>query len=83
MTFFMLNAPAIRRFFQRFRPTTLDRYLINQVIPPFTIALAVVMTALLLERLLVLFNLLAEGNNNLRTFVELLFACRFLPSCAA
>ncbi|WP_342803909.1 LptF/LptG family permease [Acetobacter fabarum] len=72
MTFFMLNAPAIRRFIKRFRPTTLDRYLINQVIPPFTIALAVVMTALLLERLLVLFNLLAEGNNNLRTFVELL-----------
>ncbi|MCP1257627.1 LptF/LptG family permease [Acetobacter lambici] len=68
----MLNAPAIRRIIQRFRPTTLDRYLINQVIPPFTIALAVVMTALLLERLLVLFNLLAAGNNNLGTFVELL-----------
>ncbi|MCP1241503.1 LptF/LptG family permease [Acetobacter lambici] len=72
MTYPMLNAPAIRRIIQRFRPTTLDRYLINQVIPPFTIALAVVMTALLLERLLVLFNLLAAGNNNLGTFVELL-----------
>lgn len=72
MTHPMLNAPAIRRIIQRFRPTTLDRYLINQVIPPFTIALAVVMTALLLERLLVLFNLLAAGNNNLGTFVELL-----------
>ncbi|WP_338332589.1 LptF/LptG family permease [Acetobacter sp. LMG 32666] len=72
MTHPMLNAPAIRRMIQRFRPTTLDRYLINQVIPPFTVALAVVMTALLLERLLVLFNLLAAGNNNLGTFIELL-----------
>lgn len=68
----MQNAPVLRRIAQRLIPTTLDRYLISQVIPPFAIALAVVMTALLLERLLVLFNLLAAGNNNLGTFVELL-----------
>lgn len=72
MTFSMLNAPALRRLAKRLMPTTLDLYLINQVIPPFSIALAVVMTALLLERLLVLFNLLAAGNNNLGTFIELL-----------
>ncbi|CEF56496.1 LptF/LptG family permease [Acetobacter ghanensis] len=74
MTPSMLNVPVLRRIAQRFMPTTLDRYLINQVIPPFAIALAVVMTALLLERLLVLFNLLAAGNNKLGTFVELLTA---------
>ncbi|MFT8931510.1 MAG: LptF/LptG family permease [Acetobacter syzygii] len=74
MTPSMPNVSALRRMIQRFMPTTLDRYLINQVIPPFSIALAVVMTALLLERLLVLFNLLAAGNNNLGTFVELLTA---------
>ena len=72
MTFSMPNASTLRRIAKRLMPTTLDLYLINQVIPPFTIALAVVMTALLLERLLVLFNLLAAGNNNLGTFIELL-----------
>lgn len=72
MTPSMLNAPVLRRIAKRLMPTTLDRYLVNQIIPPFTIALSVVMTALLLERLLVLFNLLAAGNNNLGTFVELL-----------
>ncbi|KXU92164.1 LptF/LptG family permease [Acetobacter cerevisiae] len=68
----MPNPPLLRRLQAFFTPGTLDRYLIAQVIPPFLVALSVVMAALLLERLLVLFNLLAAGNNHLGVFVELL-----------
>ena len=51
---------------------TLDRYLLAQLMPPFLVALSVVMSALLLERLLVLFNLLTTGNSHLVTFIDLL-----------
>nr|WP_298798752.1 LptF/LptG family permease [uncultured Acetobacter sp.] len=68
----MPKLPLLRRLKAFFTPGTLDRYLIAQVIPPFLVALSVVMSALLLERLLVLFNLLAAGNNHLGVFVELL-----------
>lgn len=68
----MQHEPLLRRVKAFFTPGTLDRYLIAQVIPPFLVALSVVMAALLLERLLVLFNLLAAGNNHLGTFLELL-----------
>ena len=72
MTPSMPKLPLLRRLKAFFTPGTLDRYLIAQVIPPFLVALSVVMSALLLERLLVLFNLLAAGNNHLGVFVELL-----------
>lgn len=72
MTAAMLNHPLLHRVKAFFTPGTLDRYLIVQLVPPFMVALSVVMIALLLERLLVLFNLLAAGNNHLGIFVELL-----------
>lgn len=68
----MQPEPFLRRVLSFFTPRTLDRYLIAQVLPPFLVALCVVMSALLLERLLVLFNMLAAGNNHLFTFIGLL-----------
>ncbi|MFT8674550.1 MAG: LptF/LptG family permease [Acetobacter sp.] len=59
------------RLSKAFAPGTLDRYLLAQLLPPFLIALSVVMIALLLERLLVLLNLLAAGNSHLGVFLEL------------
>lgn len=50
----------------------LDRYLVRQLIPPFLIALGTVMTALLLERLLVLLDDLASEGSSLATFLSLL-----------
>lgn len=72
MTSRMQPLPLLRNVRDFFTPGTLDRYLIMQVVPPFCVALCVVMSALLLERLLVLFNMLAAGNNHLATFVGLL-----------
>lgn len=72
MTTRMQPVPFLRRIKAFFKPGTLDRYLIMQVMPPFLVALSVVMSALLLERLLVLFNLLAAGNNHISTFLSLL-----------
>ncbi|EGE47654.1 Permease YjgP/YjgQ Family Protein [Acetobacter pomorum DM001] len=74
MTTRMLNVPFLRRIVALLRPGTLDRYLIAQVMPPFLVALSVVMIALILERLLVLFNLLAAGNNHIGIFIGLLAA---------
>lgn len=56
----------------RKRMPTLDRYLLTQLIPPFVIALAAVLLALLLERLMVLFNDLAATGSSLATFIGLL-----------
>lgn len=53
-------------------PSTMDRYLLRQVVPPFSIALGVVMAALLLERLLVLFDILAANGSSMKTFFGLL-----------
>jgi len=51
---------------------TLDRYLLVQLVPPFVVSLAAVLAALLLERLLVLFDDLAAEGSSLATFVSLL-----------
>ncbi|MDF3623959.1 LptF/LptG family permease [Brytella acorum] len=56
----------------RKRLPTLDRYLLTQLIPPFVIALGAVLLALLLERLMVLFNDLAATGSSLATFIGLL-----------
>lgn len=57
---------------RRLRPGALDSYLLLQTIPPFTIALSVVLIALLLERLLVLLNVLASEASPIFTLVRLL-----------
>ncbi|QHI95591.1 LptF/LptG family permease [Aristophania vespae] len=54
------------------RLPTLDRYLFRQLVPPFVVALATMLIALLLERLLVLFNHLASAGSSLATLVSLL-----------
>nr|WP_194298751.1 LptF/LptG family permease [Acetobacter fallax] len=54
------------------RPGTLDVYLLSQTIPPFTIAVSVVLLALLLERLLVLLNVLASEASPFFTLIRLL-----------
>lgn len=69
---FFSRFPFVHRVVLALRPGTLDRYLLAQLMPPFLVALSVVMSALLLERLLVLFNLLTSGNSHLLTFVGLL-----------
>lgn len=51
---------------------TLDRYLLRQMIPPFTIALGTMLVALLLERLLTLFNHLASSGSSVATLITLL-----------
>ncbi len=51
---------------------TLDRYLLKQLIPPFTIALGTMLVALLLERLLTLFNHLASSGSSIATLITLL-----------
>lgn len=54
------------------RLPTLDRYLFRQLVPPFIIALATMLIALLLERLLVLFNHLASAGSSVSTLIMLL-----------
>ncbi|QDH12878.1 YjgP/YjgQ family permease [Formicincola oecophyllae] len=54
------------------RLPTLDRYLLHQMLPPFFVALGTMMVALLLERLLVLFNHLASSGSSLGTLLTLL-----------
>ncbi|MDI6651940.1 LptF/LptG family permease [Gluconobacter japonicus] len=54
------------------RATILDRYLLTQMIPPFIIALVAMLVALLLERLLVLFDYLASAGSSLATCIKLL-----------
>ncbi|GBQ81334.1 transporter YjgP/YjgQ [Gluconacetobacter johannae DSM 13595] len=68
----MRRAPSLPSFVRSISAGTLDHYLIAQTLPPFAISLGVVMTALLLERLLVLFNVLAADGGTLRTFLNLL-----------
>lgn len=51
---------------------TLDRYLLRQMVPPFTIALGTMLIALLLERLLTLFNHLASSGSSIATLITLL-----------
>lgn len=56
----------------RLLPGMVDRYLLAQAMPPFVVSLSAVLAALLLERLLVLFDELATAGSSLRTFVSLL-----------
>lgn len=51
---------------------TLDRYLLAQLLPPFFVSLGAVLAALLLERLLVLFDDLAAEGSSIATLVSLL-----------
>ncbi|MCX5615783.1 LptF/LptG family permease [Bombella sp. TMW 2.2559] len=51
---------------------TLDRYLLRQLIPPFAVALGTMLVALLLERLLTLFNHLASSGSSIATLLSLL-----------
>lgn len=51
---------------------TLDRYLLRQMVPPFAIALGTMLIALLLERLLTLFNHLASSGSSVATLITLL-----------
>lgn len=51
---------------------TLDRYLLRQLVPPFVVALTTMLIALLLERLLILFNHLANSGSSIATLVTLL-----------
>lgn len=60
------------RILGKLAPSTMDRYLLRHVVPPFSIALGVVMAAMLLERLLVLFDMLAANGSSMKTFVALL-----------
>jgi len=53
-------------------PTLLDRYLLRQLLPAFTLCLGTVLIALLLERLLRLFDLLAENNHALPAVFRLI-----------
>lgn len=55
-----------------FYPKTLDRYLLAQAVPTFLIALGVILAALMLERLLVLLDLLTADSSPLSTFLGLL-----------
>ncbi|WP_338422354.1 LptF/LptG family permease [Acetobacter musti] len=64
--------PPLARLPDWARPGTLDTYLLSQTIPPFTIALSVVLLALLLERLLVLLNILASEASPFFTLIRLL-----------
>ncbi|WP_408870995.1 LptF/LptG family permease [Gluconacetobacter azotocaptans] len=68
----MRRVPSLPSFVRSISAGTMDHYLIAQTLPPFALSLGVVMTALLLERLLVLFNVLAADGGTLRTFVNLL-----------
>ncbi|WP_418609412.1 LptF/LptG family permease [Gluconobacter cerinus] len=54
------------------RASILDRYLLWQMMPPFVIALFAMLVALLLERLLVLFDYLASAGSSLATCIALL-----------
>ena len=51
---------------------TLDCYLLRQLVPPFAIALGTMLVALLLERLLTLFNHLASSGSSIATLLSLL-----------
>ncbi|CAP56875.1 LptF/LptG family permease [Gluconacetobacter diazotrophicus] len=68
----MTRAPLTLPVIRRIVPGTLDRYLIGQMLPPFLLSLGVVMTALLLERLLTLLNVLASDGGTLKIFAGLL-----------
>lgn len=50
----------------------LDHYLLKQMLPPFVVALAATLVALLLERLLMLLDHLASAGSSLTTFIGLL-----------
>ncbi|WP_173570346.1 LptF/LptG family permease [Acetobacter conturbans] len=64
--------PPLARLPSWLRPSTLDIYLLAQTIPPFLIAISVVLIALLLERLLVLLNILASEASPFFTLIKLL-----------
>ncbi len=56
----------------RLLPTLLDRYLLRQLLPALLLCLGTVLVALLLERLLRLFDLLAQNNQALPAVVRLI-----------
>ncbi|EHD13638.1 hypothetical protein CIN_18300 [Commensalibacter intestini A911] len=53
-------------------PGTLDHYCLSLAVPTFFISLGIILAALMLERLLVLLDLLAADNSPLGTFLGLL-----------
>jgi lipopolysaccharide export system permease protein len=55
-------------------PQTLDRYLLRQLLPALSMSLGTVLVALLLERLLRLFDILAQNNQALPAVVQLVLA---------
>lgn len=72
----MLNSnshpPHKKNFWSRLIPGTLDQYCLSLALPTFFIALGIILSALMLERLLVLLDLLAADNSPLGTFLGLL-----------
>ncbi|BBK41117.1 hypothetical protein STVA_11370 [Allostella vacuolata] len=52
-------------------PTLLDRYILAEAARPLTVSLGLVLTALLLERLLRLFNMLARSGGAFESVIEL------------
>ena len=56
------------------KPTILDRYLLRQLLPAFALCLGTVLIALLLERLLRLFDILAENNHALPAVFRLVLS---------
>ncbi|QNT77612.1 LptF/LptG family permease [Entomobacter blattae] len=60
------------RIFFWIKPSLVDRYVILQSLSPFIISLSVVLVALLMERLLLLFNLLADSYNPFSRFLGML-----------
>ncbi len=54
-----------------FRPSLIDRYLLAEAARPLAVSLGLVLTALLLERLLRLFNLLARSSGAFESVLQL------------
>ena len=61
------RSPAASRW-----PSILDRYLLSQLLPALALCLGTVLVALLLERLLRLFNILAQNNQALPAVMQLI-----------
>ncbi|MCT6879760.1 MAG: LptF/LptG family permease [Commensalibacter sp.] len=67
-----LRSKNKKNFFAKLVPLTVDHYMITQAFPSFIISLSVILAALMLERLLVLLDLLAADSSPLGTFLGLL-----------
>ena len=65
------TAPAVRPYSAWSWPSILDRYLLRELLPTLLMCLGTVLVALLLERLLRLFNILAQNNQALPAVARL------------